>query len=64
MEGAPQRRVSLIHLSLEPACQKLSLVDMALVTVQRPSATITRESLLHNWDATMQTLRGHYRDKG
>jgi hypothetical protein len=51
MERTPQRWVSLIHLSLQPACQKLSLVDMVLVTVQEPSVTIPRENLLHNWDA-------------
>ena len=40
MERTSQPRISLTHLSLEPACQKLSLVDMAVVTMQRPSVTI------------------------
>ena len=50
MERTPQPRVSLIHLSLEPACQKLSLVDG---TYDHAEAECyhCRENLLHDSDA-------------
>jgi len=41
MERTPQRRITFIHLPLEPTCKTLSLVDRALVTVQEPRFTIT-----------------------
>jgi len=41
MERNPQRQVSFHQLCFEPACQKLSLVDRALVTVEALSVPST-----------------------